>query len=274
MSKIDLYSSEWCELIFEGRNKKYGAYDMRSHTESRHRYAIVLIAAFFVALITVPTLIKTILPAKREQNVTVNSLADIKVETVEKKKKERPLEIPRPLEPIPELKTTIKNVPPIIKPDEEVPADNEGLKSQKELLTSAAAISIATVEGTNEQGKDIADLDANQIKNVGYEDAPLLYVPEMPLFPGGPSALAAFLKKNLKYPDLARDNGIQGQVILTFVVGIDGSISMITVLRSLDPDCDAEAIRVVKMMPKWAPGRQDSKPVRVQFTLPVRFSLK
>lgn len=272
MSKIDLYSAEWCELIFEGRNIKYGAYDMRMHTESRHRCAMMLTSAFFVALMTVPTLIKTILPERREQNVTINSLADIQVETVEKKKKERPLDMPRPTDPIPELRSSIKNVAPIIKPDEEVPADEAGLRSQRELLNSTAVISIADIVGTNEQGPDVSQLTEDQIKGRDIDDA-FVVVDQMPQFPGGMNALNAYLQKNLRYPDLARENDIQGLVVLAFIVGADGAISNITVSRSLDPDCDAEAIRVVKTMPRWDSGRQGSKAVNVQFTLPVRFRL-
>jgi TonB family protein len=95
----------------------------------------------------------------------------------------------------------------------------------------------------------------------------------MPQFPGGSSKLFEFLQKNLRYPQVARDNNIQGTVVISFVVETDGSIGDIRVSRSLSPDCDAEAVRVVSVMPRWTPGEQDGKLVRVQYVLPVKFAL-
>ena len=95
-----------------------------------------------------------------------------------------------------------------------------------------------------------------------------------PEFPGGMEALYKYLAQNMKYPQLARDNGITGKVYVTFVVEKDGSIANPKVLRDIGGGCGQEAIRVVKSMPKWTPGKQRGKPVRVQFNLPVNFSLK
>lgn len=96
---------------------------------------------------------------------------------------------------------------------------------------------------------------------------------QMPEFPGGTKALLSYLASNTKYPGSAVKNGIQGRVVLRFVIGPDGEISNITVLRSVSPEVDAEAIRVVKTMPKWKPGKQNGKVVPVYFTLPVSFKL-
>ena len=104
-------------------------------------------------------------------------------------------------------------------------------------------------------------------------DAPLLWVEEQPEFPGGVKKMYDFLKKNLNYPEGSWDKGVQGTVVLFFVVATDGSLSQITVARSLDPECDAEAIRVIKLMPKWTPGKQDGKVVPVRFTLPIKFTI-
>ena len=95
-----------------------------------------------------------------------------------------------------------------------------------------------------------------------------------PEFPGGMEALYKYLAQNIKYPQLARDNGITGKVYVTFVVERDGSIANPKVLRDIGGGCGQEAIRVVKSMPKWTPGKQRGKAVRVQFNLPVNFSLK
>lgn len=99
-------------------------------------------------------------------------------------------------------------------------------------------------------------------------------VEKMPGFPGGDAALFKFLGDNVKYPVIAQENGIQGRVICQFVVNRDGSIVDVEVVRSVDPSLDKEAIRVIKSMPKWSPGQQRGKPVRVKYTLPVNFRLQ
>jgi protein TonB len=99
-------------------------------------------------------------------------------------------------------------------------------------------------------------------------------VESMPEFPGGNGALMSYLAKNIKYPPLAKESGIQGKVFINFVVEPDGSISHVKVLRGIGGGCDEEAVRVVKNMPKWKPGMQRGKPVRVSFNLPVKFTLQ
>ena len=99
-------------------------------------------------------------------------------------------------------------------------------------------------------------------------------VEKMPSFPGGDAALFKYLSDNVKYPVIAQENGVQGRVICQFVVNRDGSIVDVEVVRSVDPSLDKEAIRVIKSMPKWSPGQQRGKPVRVKYTLPVNFRLQ
>lgn len=99
-------------------------------------------------------------------------------------------------------------------------------------------------------------------------------VDEMPSFPGGLNGLMTFLAQNIKYPVTAQENGVQGRVIVSFVVETDGSITDVKVARSVDPSLDREAMRLVKAMPKWTPGKKDGKPVRVKYTTPVVFRLQ
>ena len=99
-------------------------------------------------------------------------------------------------------------------------------------------------------------------------------VEEMPSFPGGEAKLMEYVSKNIKYPQIARETGIQGRVFVNFVVEPDGSVSNVTVLRGIGGGCDEEAMRVVKNMPKWKPGKQRGKAVRVQYMLPVNFRLQ
>jgi periplasmic protein TonB len=99
-------------------------------------------------------------------------------------------------------------------------------------------------------------------------------VESMPEFPGGPAKMMEYIAKNIKYPAMARESGIQGRVFVNFVVEPDGSVSNVKVLRGIGGGCDEEAVRVVESMPKWTPGRQRGKAVRVSFNLPVRFTLQ
>lgn len=127
--------------------------------------------------------------------------------------------------------------------------------------------------------EDIKGMIADKASDGGKNNKPLDIKPfeiveQMPAFPGGDVALMAWLSKNVKYPEIAEENGVQGLVIVRFVVERDGSITNVSIVRSVDPSLDREALRVVKSMPKWIPGKQDGRPVPVWFTLPVTFRLQ
>ena len=125
----------------------------------------------------------------------------------------------------------------------------------------------------NTQNIEIAPVQIEEEEEV--EETTIFTVVENdPEFPGGMEALYKYLAQNIKYPQLARDNNITGKVYVTFVVERDGSIANPKVLRDIGGGCGAEAIRVIKSMPKWTPGKQRGKAVRVQFNLPVNFSLQ
>ncbi len=126
-----------------------------------------------------------------------------------------------------------------------------------------------------EETKNIEITPVKIEEEVDEEEVKIFTVVEQdPEFPGGMEALYKYLAQNIKYPQLARDNNITGKVYVTFVVERDGSIANPRVLRDIGGGCGQEAIRVVKAMPKWAPGKQRGKAVRVQFNLPVNFTLK
>jgi protein TonB len=102
---------------------------------------------------------------------------------------------------------------------------------------------------------------------------PIVFAEEMPQFPGGEAELMRFVNKSIKYPVIAQENGIQGRVICSFVVNRDGSVADVEILRGVDPSLDKEALRVVNTLPKWSPGKQRGKPVRVKYTIPITFRL-
>jgi protein TonB len=126
-----------------------------------------------------------------------------------------------------------------------------------------------------DQNEVIEEYVAPEIEEEEIQEAEIFtIVEEMPEFPGGTQKLADYLAKNIKYPQMARESGIQGRVFISFVVETDGSVSNVNVMRSLGGGCDEEAVRVVKSMPKWKPGKQRGKPVRVSYILPVNFKLQ
>lgn len=110
-------------------------------------------------------------------------------------------------------------------------------------------------------------------QTIAFQDPVFKVVEVMPGFPGGDEARVQFMAKNMRYPETAIENKTEGTVYVTFVIEKDGSVKDAKVIRGIGGDCDKEALRVVKSMPKWTPGQQDGKPVRVQFTMPLQFRL-
>jgi len=267
MSKIDLTTFEWRELVFQGKNKEYGAYILRTDSGRRHNIAIIIITIVAVIGFSLPKLIELATPKQKIDDSSVTEFIDLK------KKAEVKQELKRPIteEPPPEVKSSIKFTAPVIKKDEEVKEDAE-LKSQDDLNKNDLAISIADVQGNNENGELIEDIKEDVTEVV--EEKTFEVVEQMPTFPGGDEELIKFLGENIRYPAIAQENGISGRVIVKFVVTRKGEVDRIEVVRSVDSSLDKEAIRVVKSMPKWIPGKQNGENVSVWFTLPVNFRLQ
>ena len=106
------------------------------------------------------------------------------------------------------------------------------------------------------------------------EEEIFLVVEEMPSFPGGEQEMYRYIGKNIEYPRMAKESGISGRVYVTFVVERDGSVTDVKILRGIGGGCDEEAVRVIKKMPRWSPGKQRGKPVRVQYRMPIKFTLQ
>ena len=266
MAKIDLTSLEWRELIFQGKNKEYGAYKMRSDSDRRHNTSILIIAVVAVVGFSLPRLIEMVKPKQVDKVTDVTTFA--KLEKAEVKNDIKKVE---PVEPPPALKSSIKFVAPVIKKDEEV-KDDDQMKSQEELNNTKVAISVADVKGVDNGKIDIADVK----QAVSQEEEEKVYqvIEQMPQFPGGEGELLNYINRNIKYPVIAQENGVQGKVILRFVVSKTGMVDRVEVVRPLDPACDKEAIRVVKSLPKFIPGKQNGVNVAVWYTLPVTYKLE
>ena len=270
MAKIDLTSSEWCALIFADKNKAYGAYKMRENSPKRHNLAVILVIVIALVGFSIPALIKMATPKQKEVMTEVTTLSQLDEPEVKQEEMKR-VEPVAP--PPPALKSSIKFTAPVIKKDEEV-NDEDEMKSQKELTETKVTISIADVKGNDEaNGKDIADL--KQVVTQAVEEEKVFdMVEQMPQFPGGQTELMKWIGEHLKYPTIAQENGVQGRVTCQFVVGKDGKVRDVTVLKTLDPYCDKEAIRVIMAMPNWIPGKQNGKAVAVKYTVPITFRLQ
>ncbi len=269
---IDLTSQEWIDLVFEGKNQKYGAYYLRRTSSRRHVMALFIVLVFGALVLIIPSFLKTVLPENTDKVVEIGPVElsdlDAKQEVPEENQIKQIENVPPP----PELKATIQFTPPVIKKDEEVTAE---IVTQDELTEKKdIAISVATVEGSTTGGIDIADLQDNKVVVQQEEKEQVFeHVEQMPEYPGGQTELLKYLNSNIKYPVIAQEQGIEGRVTIRFVVGKDGTVSDVRVVRSLDPSCDKEAVRVVKSLPKWIPGKQNGRPVSVYYTVPVTFKL-
>ena len=277
MSKVDLIDKNWVELVFDGRNKEYGAYVLRKETGMRNIKSMLLVFAVIIAImagVAAKVAIENAFPKKVaiETDVELTKLAEKKEVKVEKK---APVKVEEQ-QVVEKVKSSVKFTPPVIKKDDEVKPEEE-LKSQEDLNKTNTAIGSFDVKGNDETGGEV--LKAKEViaqpEPPKEEETKVFDVVEvMPTFPGGQQALFEWLSKNIKYPVVAEENGVQGRVIVTFVVERNGSITDVQVAKSVDPSLDKEAVRVVKAMPHWIPGKQNGSAVRVKFTVPVTFRLQ
>ena len=276
MAKIDLVAREWADLVFQGRNKEYGAYVLRNGTSKRNVYsilAVLLVAVLGFSAIKLITFIQEQQELARTEAMELSAIQEKKqpkkVEKVEQPKVE-------PEKVVEKVKSSIKFTAPVIKKDNEVKEEDE-IKLD-EVEKSKDAVGAFTVEGNDEVGGEVLKAKEEiapppEPEKPKEEDTKVFDVVEqMPSFPGG--NVMAWLSQNLKYPVIAAENGVQGRVVVQFVVEKDGSVSDVHAVKKVDPSLDKEAERVVKSMPKWIPGKQNGSPVRVKYTLPVTFKLQ
>lgn len=267
------------DIVFEHRNKEYGAYYLRKNYKSYLTRAFVYGTGLFVLIfggaytytnVIVPNLPKDNL---KEVEIDMSKLKE------EKKAEEKKLDIPPPPPPPPKQEqqevATIKFLPPEPKKDEEVVIETPP-PAQNEIDTKK--ISNVNKEGSEDVGAiSIAD-DQPEVVEIVKVEKPVeeeifTAVEQQPDFPGGQSAMYKFLGENIKYPAAAQRANVSGRVFVKFVVEKDGSIGAVEVLKGIGFGCDEEAIRVIKSMPKWNPGRQNGKNVRVFYNMPVVYKL-
>ncbi len=282
MAKIDLYDPKWVEMVFAQRNKEYGAYKLRKGTSGRNIKAllILVIAAALVGGFLAWKVIEQKNAEAQQAYMEAMQLAQLQEQAKKREKKQEPIKpkVEQKKE-IPVARETQKFTAPVIKKDELVKEENQ--VKQMDKLDDKVAVGTENKEGVKDRTveavrNDIAVAAPPPPPAPKPEVASKVFdvVEEMPSFPGGQAALMQYLGSNIKYPVVAQENGVQGRVIVGFVVEPDGSISGVNVMRSVDPSLDKEAMRVVKSMPRWKPGKQNGSAVRVKYTVPVVFRLQ
>ena len=243
------------EIIFENRNKEYGAYDIRRHYLPATIWSMIAGAVLFTALVTTLALFsEKEVSAGNDDRIFVVVTADPTITDPDRLKPEDPDK--------PVFKPEIKAIgPPVITDDT---TEVTTMLSADQMLDSVRNNPV-TMDDTL---KYTPDPVFNPEPDPGY------ILEEMPVFPGGQTALLKFINDNIKYPEDAAVNGVQGRVVLKFVVSADGSIKRIEIFKGVHPVLDQEAVRVVSMMPRWKPGRQNGIPTPVWFMVPVSFKLR
>lgn len=273
---IKLNSSEWCDMIFDGKNKNYGAYQLRKTSSKRHVTAFITAIIFVGAVAAIPSFLNAVKP-KNEKGIGIDEVFKIS-ELVTPKEEVTQQEIIKQevVPPPPPKLATIQFTPPIITEDSKVSEERE-MKNMEELVEKKDfAVSFIDQEGVNTKDAVAPEelREHQKIVEVIEPEKPYEHVEQMPQYPGGNTELMRFISSSIRYPAIAAESNIQGQVVIRFVVTKQGKVSDVKVLRTLDPSCDNEAVRVVKSMPQWIPGMQNGQPVAVYYTLPVRFKLQ
>lgn len=277
MAKIDLISRDWTEMVFEGRNKEYGAYRLRKNAGKRNLYSLITIFIAALAIWGGISLVKFV--ESRTKSVAQTSVAELSALNQPKKKAEvkqqKKVKLEQPEKVVERVKSSVKFTAPVIKNDDEVKPEDE-LKTQDELMSTKTAIGALDVKGNDDAGGEVLKLKEAVAQPEPKPEVEKVFdvVEQMPSFPGGPSALMEWLSNNVKYPVVAQENGVQGRVVVSFVVERDGSITDVKVVRGVDPSLDREASRVVRAMPRWIPGKQNGSAVRVKYNVPVAFRLQ
>lgn len=283
---VDLTSKEWRELVFEGKNKEFGAYTLRKNSDKRHNlaYLYTLIGLVIVALLVLGLSAYNDYRARlAEQEALAAAAAMSQVdfaaeEEEEEEKEEQKYEEEKKPEVKEEVAASVQNTAIAIVKKDEVKNEIINVDERKD---DDRVSGIVSQEGSNDvdRFKTVQEQVVVKPEPVVEEkpkpkdDEIFVAVEQQAQFPGGPQAMNKWLASHINYPASAAENDIQGRVTVKFVVEKDGRIDQVQVLKGVDRDLDKEAVRVVKSMPKWQPAKNNGVTVRSWFTLPVVFRL-
>lgn len=248
------------EIVFKNRNKEYGSYVLRK----KYRKYVTISLLIGLLTLTVAVAYPLITAYMSKSKMIKEKEKEVGIEMRDIPKEEPPPPPPPP--PPPEaLVEKVKFTAPVVVEDTTI---ETGLATQDDL--SSKANTEAPSEEVEVEVKD----EKPQVIEQPQQAEIFTVVEEQPGYPGGEESRIRYLQENIKYPEEAKELGIQGKVFVTFVVEVDGKISDVRVLRGIGGGCDEEAMRVVRSMPRWVPGKQRGVPVRVQFNLPIKFTLQ
>ena len=279
---VDLTSKEWCDIVFEAKNKDFGAYVMRQKSASRHNKSMIVVVIFIIVVFILSQVIQSVRQAweeaqpKDEIEQIVTSI-DNAVEEEEEEEVQERVEQPEPEALSEEILNTVKVTELLIAKDEEVTKDDE-IQSQDELKETQTAFGQTNFDqGTDD--RNVVREHKNEViveekKPEPEKEEVFRAVEQMPRFPGGEAELMKYLSSHINYPTMAMENNVQGRVVVQFVVTKTGKIGEVKVVRSVDRDLDKEAVRVCKTLPDFIPGKMNGQAVNVWYTLPVSFKLQ
>lgn len=283
---VDLTSKEWRDLVFENKNKDFGAYELRKNSDKRHNLAMLwLLVGLVVVVIMIIAYSKysdyraeqaAIEAKEKAEKMLQAQLAEEANEPEEEEIEEQKFEQEIPEVPQEVLATVQVTQIAIVDADK---VKNE-VMSQEQQQEDNTARGVVTQEGSDNADKFQAVQEQVRVveepkPEPKHEPEKIFVAVEQPAeFKGGQAALMRWLSNHIRYPEAAQQNGVQGRVIVKFVVEKDGSIGSPTIVKGVDKDLDHEALRVVKSMPKWQPGKNNGQAVRSYFNLPVTFRLQ
>jgi len=281
---VDLTSKEWRDMVFADKNKEFGAYQLRKTSDRRHNMAVLytllgLVVVFFLIFgyskYSDYQAEKAALEAKEKAEKMSQAILEQAEETPEEEVEEQKFEQPE-VEVPEEVLATVQVTQIAIVDADKVKNEVMDMETQKEDNTARGVVN---QEGSDDADKFEAVKEQVVVKEpepeVKHEPDKIFVAVEQPAsFPGGEAALMKFLSNKVRYPEAAQQNDIQGRVMVNFVIEKDGSVSQVKILKGVDKDLDREAMRVVKSMPKWQPGKNNGVAVRSYFNLPVTFRLQ
>ena len=245
------------EMVFKGRNQTYGAYVLRKKYKKHVTVAMIATLILLIGAVAYPVIASYI-----NKSRLIKEEKSVETEILNAPKEDLPPPPPPPPPPEAMAEKVKFTVPKVVEDTIET-----GLQTQDDLSSKG-----------NTEAPPEEEIKIEETKTQVIEEAPkaeiFTVVEEQPGYPGGDEARIRFLQENIKYPEEAKELGTQGKVFVTFVVEMDGSITDVRVLRGIGSGCDEEAIRVVKSMPRWVPGKQRGQPVRVQFNMTIKFTLQ
>lgn len=276
---VDLSSKEWCDIVFDGKNKEYGAYQLRATSVKRHTKALlsvlIVLALILTAIIMVMTgVFKSAdedVNAKNEQEEVVMAPEDV---PEEEEQMDIPEQKPEEVQAEEEVAATQAVTEVVIKDMVDKDREVKDAEEVKQNTSDIGAIDHAGIEDKRREAVINEVVDVKPVEKPKDEGpVSMAMVEQKPSFPGGDAAMYKWLNDNIIYPAAASEEGVQGKVTVQFIVEKDGSISHVQVVRGKHPALDAEAARVIRKMPRWTPGRNNGQPVRVTYHLPVQFKL-